>query len=427
MPGGRDGDHVAGAKGPGQDAGLTPDEPVGRERAPVGGGADDETGWPHLGDDRAHRPPRVRHARGREMLEEGVGLPQVEVADGTAEALPAIEVREARPERRLGGALHAEIDGRVDAQPELVRCGAAVALLEEPAHVLDVPGCGEIRAGAVRREREPLCPCRLVLARVDEALGAHSLEDVVLTCDRLLRVALRVVPARGLRQPRQERCLRDREVAHVDVEEGPRRRRDAVGPGAEVDLIEIEVEDVVLRELGLEPEREDELLHLALVAPLRREQQGLHDLLGDRAAALHDLVVQQVRDRGTYDAERVHAVMSVEIGVLGREKGEAHVRRDGGERHEVASLDVELADQRAIVGEDARRDGRLVFEQLIDGRQVRRDLAIDDERRDPGCENRRHRAPGEDPPEQARPPWSCHRSPMARYPARDTESKPRAG
>jgi len=290
--------------------------------------------------------------------------------------------------------------------------------------VLDVPGRGEIGAGTVRREGEPLRARGGVLVGVDEAHGAHALEDVVLARERLLGVALRVIAARRLREPGQEGRLRDREVADVDVEECPRRRRDAVGAGAEVDLIQIQVEDVVLRELRLQPECQDELLHLALVAALGREEERLHHLLRDRAAALHHLMVQEVRHEGAQNAQRVHPVMPVEIGVLGGQKGQAHVRRDAGQRNEVAALDVELADQRPVVGEDTGGDRRLVAQELVDGRQVRGDLPIDDEPRDAGGEQSRHHAPGDDAPEHARPPWSCHRSPLARYPARPAESKP---
>ena len=56
------------------------------------------------------------------------------------------------------------------------------------------------------------------------------------------------------------------------------------------------------------------------------------------------------------DADRVDAVVAVEVGVLGGEERETHVSRHAIERHQVAPLDVELADHGAVIGEDARRD-----------------------------------------------------------------------
>ena len=156
-----------------------------------------------------------------------------------------------------------------------------------------------------------------------------------------------------------------------------------------------------LRELRLEPEREDQLLQLALVAPLGREQQRLHDLLGDRAAALHDaMVLDRLATSARTMLERVDAAVAVEVGVLGGEEGVAHVRRDAVERHEVAPLDVELADQRAVVGEDAGRDRRLVAQELVDRRQVGRDLAVEHEARDAAGEQHRDRGPEDEPPER---------------------------
>ena len=102
--------------------------------------------------------------------------------------------------------------------------------------------------------------------------------------------------------------------------------------------------------------------------------------------------------------------MPVEVGVFRRQERHTHVRRDARQRHEVATLDVELAHERAVVGEDARRDRRLVAEKLVDGRQVGRDLPVDDEARHARGQEHRHHAPGEDAPEHACPLGSCHRA-----------------
>jgi hypothetical protein len=43
-----------------------------------------------------------------------------------------------------------------------------------------------------------------------------------------------------------------------------RRRGDAVRPAAEVDVIQVQIENLIFAELGLDLEREDHLLRLAL-------------------------------------------------------------------------------------------------------------------------------------------------------------------
>src|SRR4029077_19242105 len=111
--------------------------------------------------------------------------------------------------------------------------------------------------------------------------------------------------ARRLRQAGQHRRLRNGQILDVGVEELTRRGGPPVGARAEVDLIQIEVEDVVLGELRLQAKRQDELLHLALVAALRAEQQGLHHLLRDRAPALDDVTVKEVRQQRARDALEV--------------------------------------------------------------------------------------------------------------------------
>ena len=295
-----------------------------------------------------------------------------------AEALPRVELPQPHAHGFLGGALHRHVDRGVDLEAELVGRRAAVALLEEPADVLHVPGRGEVGGRPARREHELLGERPRLLRGRDEPVLAHALEDVVLPRDRVLGVALRIVAARRLRQAGQDRRLRDGEVLDVGAEELARRGGHAVGARPEVDLAQVEVEDVVLGELRLEAERQDELLQLALVAPLRAEQEGLDHLLRDRAAALHDVAVKEVRQERARHALRVDAAVAVEVGVLGGEKREPHVLRDAFERDQVAALDVELADQRAVVRIDAGRDRRLVVQDLVDRRQVGRDLLVED-------------------------------------------------
>src|SRR5206468_7568208 len=60
----------------------------------------------------------------------------------------------------------------------------------------------------------------------------------------------------------------------------------AVDIVAEADVGEIAAEDLLLAKPGLQPERDQGLLELAHRSARGREEAGLGELLGDRAAAL---------------------------------------------------------------------------------------------------------------------------------------------
>src|SRR5918999_1670087 len=75
--------------------------------------------------------------------------------------------------------------------------------------------------------------------------------------------AARIVATRCLRNPGQRRRLGDIEVAYRLAEVALRRRLDAVGAAAEVDLVEVQLEDLVLRETGFDVAGDLRLLQLA--------------------------------------------------------------------------------------------------------------------------------------------------------------------
>ena len=83
----------------------------------------------------------------------------------------------------------------------------------------------------------------------------------------------------------EERGFGDGQLVERLVEIIERRRGDAVGAAAEIDLVEIELENAVLRENLLDPQREQRLLDLALERDLVGQQEILGDLLGDGRGA----------------------------------------------------------------------------------------------------------------------------------------------
>ncbi len=98
-----------------------------------------------------------------------------------------------------------------------------------------------------------------------------------------------------------------------------RRGFGAVQPGAEVHLVQIQLEDLVLGVFVLDQRGEDHLLQLAGVGLLQREETHARELLRDRAGALRAVAFAEVRDRRAGHANEVDALMIVEALILDRE------------------------------------------------------------------------------------------------------------
>ena len=121
--------------------------------------------------------------------------------------------------------------------------------------------------------------------------------------------------------PASDGRLAQRQLGDRLAEVVPARLLDAVAPVAEVDLVQVEPEDLVLLQVLLEPRGQHQLLHLALVPPLVRQQEGLHHLLGDgRAAAAHP-AAQHATGHAAEHGQVVDPLVLVEPGVLRGDDG----------------------------------------------------------------------------------------------------------
>jgi hypothetical protein len=147
---------------------------------------------------------------------------------------------------------------------------------------------------------------------------------------------------------------------------GRGRLRHAISAAAEVDLVQIQLEDLVLVERPLDARRERRVLQLAKDAALRSQEQVLRELLRDRAAALHDSARAQVRERGARQRDRVHAQVVVEAVVFRGEKRVAHGLRDLAQRDELAALLDERADRLAVAIEHDARQRRPIAREISD-------------------------------------------------------------
>ena len=161
-----------------------------------------------------------------------------------------------------------------------------------------------------------------------------------------------------------------RQILQLLVEVAEARRGDAVGADAEVDLVEVQLEDLVLRVGAFDADGEDRLLQLALHRAFAAQQEVLGDLLGDgrtafgAAVAALDLRFHDLVD-GARDALEVDAAVLVEALVLSRKEGGDDALGNGVDGHEDAPLARVLGDQRAVVRVNARHDRRLVLRQAL--------------------------------------------------------------
>src|SRR5688572_32595215 len=112
------------------------------------------------------------------------------------------------------------------------------------------------------------------------------------------------------------------------AEVAERCRLDAVESVAEVDLVEIHREDLVLRELTLEARSHEDLGDLPAQGLVGREEALSRELLRERAPALRQTPFHQVVQRRTAHPDDVDAAVIVEALILDGEDGVHQALRD---------------------------------------------------------------------------------------------------
>ena len=206
----------------------------------------------------------------------------------------------------------------------------------------------------------------------------------------------RVVGGGSLQDGGQDRGLGKRDVARRLAEVFLGGLLDANGAGTVVDAIEVELEDVLLGELGLEPDGEHHLLELALYGPLRLQEQVLGQLLGQGGPAFDDVPGAIVRDGGASEADRIDAEVAVEATVLDGDHRLRHVDRKLVQPHLVAEERAAFGQHLAVGGEHDHAGlavGNLEQALLVEGEpHICGEAAQGDE-----APQAQHEAPGEKP------------------------------
>jgi hypothetical protein len=150
-------------------------------------------------------------------------------------------------------------------------------------------------------------------------------------------------------QPRDHRRLGERQTAGRLAVHVLRHRLDAVDARAQKHAIQIQLQDLPLRQLLFEQQGDDRLLRLAADGPPVRQEQGARQLLRQRAPPLHPPAAARVAEHGAGQADRVDAEMMVEAVILDRDDRVAQRRRDLVER-DVVPLLVHPEPRRAVGG-----------------------------------------------------------------------------
>ena len=178
---------------------------------------------------------------------------QIDVAFRASIDLAPLVIHDALAQGAIGDQLVRRVDRQIDVDAARVG-GLAVLAEDELARRLgDVFGMhGHLGRRAVLQR---LRLGRVVLGLADEAVVEHAIDDVLLALHRALRVGDRVVRRGRFRQPGQHRGLGDGHVLQRLAEVDLARRREAVGSLAEVDLVHVDLEDLLLGELALDLQR----------------------------------------------------------------------------------------------------------------------------------------------------------------------------
>ena len=102
---------------------------------------------------------------------------------------------------------------------------------------------------------------------------------------------------------------------------------DAVGAGAQVDDIDVLLEDLLLAELTLDLAGQQRFLQLAPEGPVLAQEDRARQLLGDRARTLLHRALAEVAQARPQDADGIDAVVLVEAAILGRHERLADQQR----------------------------------------------------------------------------------------------------
>ncbi len=224
-------------------------------------------------------------------------------------------------------ALEAQVETRVDLESAVIDASPAVSSHELQSHVLE-----EVRRlslGRSRTENAQRGGGGFLETRGGEASAlAHRGQHAVAAPESGFRTPDGREGGRIRREAGEQSGFGDREIDDVLAEVAMRRRLHAICPFAEIDPVQVELENFVLRKRTFEPDGEDDLFQLALDRPALIEEEIARELLRDRARSLRHSSRAHIAHEGSEHGDDVDAPMPVEAAVFGGENRIRHVFRD---------------------------------------------------------------------------------------------------
>ncbi len=255
----------------------------------------------------------------------------------------------------FGRLLQRRIQRRVDAQSPLVDALPSEAIDEIASHLLfEVQPGGLLDAEPVHQfHRRRFRGIRG--GRVDRAGPHHRLDDDVAAGNRAIEVHRRGIARRRLNEAGKERRLCDCQVAGGLAEIAARSGLDAVEAVAEIDLVQVQLEDLVLGVEVLDVGRENDFFQFPAKRLVAAEEALARELLRDGASALGTAPFPDIADHGGSHTYHIDAVVLVEALVLDRDDGLDEIRRHPFERN----LDALFLEDRedGLVGRVEQRRG----------------------------------------------------------------------
>ena len=180
-------------------------------------------------------------------------------------AAPAIEGDEPVDQRLAGDALQPGIERGAHRETAAVKLVLAEAVENLAAYFLgEILGGEDLGAGRALDDAKRLSLRGLALFLGGEAVLDDTVDDPVAAGDGPVGKLERIVVARRLGEGCKIGAIGKRQLVQSLVPIGLGRGRHAIGAHAEIDLIEIELEDLLLGEGALDADGKDRLLQLAL-------------------------------------------------------------------------------------------------------------------------------------------------------------------
>ncbi len=284
---------------------------------------------------------------------------------GSPIAMAPVVIDRAAPQRGIRRLLIGLADCRVDDEPPRVgvfAVGVEHDLAGHFGHVLGMRRDGLAQTLPYLKWRA-LCFPKLVI--VDKTEVVHAPQDVKLTGFGAPRVVDGIEGRRGLGQAGQHRCLCRRHflerLAKIDLG----RRREAIGPLTEKDLVHVELENLVLGQIGFDLPREQDLTELSGNCLFAGQEEVPGDLHRDGAGALL-CSTREIACGSAQDTEVVDAPMRIETLIFGSQNGLFHHIGHFGDSHDRPALLPEFAQEVALGRDDPQGDLGLVVGQAFE-------------------------------------------------------------